>query len=155
MSSLRRKRNGSGECSNPDPDPNPDLHPYLHLHPNPNHKPILTLTRLGRMLWAAAFIMLVFLGLNACLTAAVVWLSRETKIEAAGTMLTKSGTLVEVGQQQTVLPLSSMLYLPRVFRSQLEHLTVKLKGSDTELDMKVQSTDYSPAPAPDPSPSPD
>ena len=29
-------------------------------------------------------------------------------------MLTKSGTLVEVGQQQTVLPLSSMLYLPRI-----------------------------------------
>ena len=30
------------------------------------------------MLWAAAFIMLVFLGLNACLTAAVVWLHGQS-----------------------------------------------------------------------------
>ena len=84
--------------------------------------------RLGRLLTAAAVVMFVFLGMNACLTAAVVYLSRETKIEASGTMLTKAGTLVEVGQQRTVLPLSSMLYLPRAYRNQLEHLTVKLEG---------------------------
>ena len=65
--------------------------------------------------------MSVFLGMNVCLTAAVVYLSRETKIKASGTMLTKAGTLVEVGQQRTVLPLSSMLYLPRAYRNQLEH----------------------------------
>ena len=113
------------------------------------------------MLWAAAVIMTVFLALNACLTAAVVELSRVTKIEDTGTMLTKTGTLVEVGQQQTVLPLSSMLYLPRVFRSQLEHLTVKLKSAGgTEVDMKVLSSEFQPCPCPrpstpDPSPNPD
>ena len=102
------------------------------------------------MLWAAAVIMTIFLALNACLTAAVVEMSRVTKIEDTGTTLTKTGTLVTVGQQQTVLPLSSMLYLPRVFRSQLEHLTVKLKSAGgTEVDMKVRSIDFSPAPAPD------
>ena len=113
------------------------------------------------MLWAAAVIMTVFLALNACLTAAVVEMSRVTKIEDTGTMLTKAGTLVEVGQQQTVLPLSSMLYLPRVFRSQLEHLTVKLKSAGgTEVDMKVLSSEFQPCPCPrpstpDPSPNPD
>ena len=102
------------------------------------------------MLWAAAVIMTIFLALNACLTAAVVEMSRVTKIEDTGTTLTKTGTLVTVGQQQTVLPLSSMLYLPRVFRSQLEHLTVKLKSAGgTEVDMKVLSIEFSPAPAPD------
>jgi len=102
--------------------------------------------KLTKMLWAAAVIMTIFLALNACLTAAVVEMSRVTKIEDTGTTLTKTGTLVTVGQQQTVLPLSSMLYLPRVFRSQLEHLTVKLKSAGgTEVDMKVQSTEFSPA----------
>jgi hypothetical protein len=83
---------------------------------------------LGRLLIAAGFVMLVFLGMNMGLTAAVIYLAKETKIEETGTMLTKSGTLVEIGQQRTVLPLSSMLYLPRVYRNQLEHLTVKLAG---------------------------
>ena len=85
--------------------------------------------RMGRIAAAMGVVLLVFLGLNMGLTAAVVYMSKETKVAATGLMTTNAGALVEVGQQRVVLPLSSMLYLPRIFRNQLEHLTVKLPGS--------------------------
>ena len=138
--------------------------------------------RMGRIATAMGVVLLVFLGLNMGLTAAVVYMSKETKVAASGIMTTNAGALVEVGQQRVVLPLSSMLYLPRIFRNQLEHLTVKLAGSapwnqtmvwsaqgpggtiapivrfepvllaarrrsETELDLKVQSTEFRPAPS--------
>ena len=84
---------------------------------------------MAKMLAVAVALVMVCVGVNMALTTAVVYLAKDTSVGDTGIMTTTAGALVEIGQQRTVLPLSSMLYLPRVYRSQLEHLTVKLQES--------------------------